>query len=82
MVLVPSIMSLLGKHAWWMPRWLEPVVPRLHLEDSLPAPAAASVPSAAAADAEPAAAARYRADQAEQDAPAERRTGSTRDIDR
>jgi putative drug exporter of the RND superfamily len=34
MVLVPAIMSLLGKHAWWMPRWLEPVVPRLHLEGS------------------------------------------------
>ena len=34
MVLVPSIMSLLGRHAWWMPRWLEPLVPHLHLEGS------------------------------------------------
>jgi putative drug exporter of the RND superfamily len=34
MVLVPAIMSLLGEHAWWMPRWLEPVVPRLELEGS------------------------------------------------
>ena len=34
MCLVPSIMSLLGSHAWWMPRWLEPVVPQLHLEGS------------------------------------------------
>jgi putative drug exporter of the RND superfamily len=34
MVLVPAIMSLLGEHAWWMPRWLEPVVPRLRLEGS------------------------------------------------
>ena len=34
MCLVPSIMSLLGEHAWWMPRWLEPVVPQLHLEGS------------------------------------------------
>jgi putative drug exporter of the RND superfamily len=33
MILVPSVMTLLGSHAWWMPRWLEPVVPRLHLED-------------------------------------------------
>jgi putative drug exporter of the RND superfamily len=34
MVLVPAIMTLLGKHAWWMPRWMEPIVPRLHLEES------------------------------------------------
>ncbi len=32
MVLVPAIMSLLGAHAWWMPHWLEPVIPRLQLE--------------------------------------------------
>jgi putative drug exporter of the RND superfamily len=47
MVLVPSIMSLLGRHAWWMPRWLEPVVPHLQLEGS----AAAAVASAGAAGA-------------------------------
>ena len=34
MILVPSVMSLLGAHAWWMPRWLEPVVPHLELEGS------------------------------------------------
>jgi len=34
MVLVPSVMTLLGSYAWWMPRWLEPVVPRLNLEDA------------------------------------------------
>jgi putative drug exporter of the RND superfamily len=34
MCLVPSIMSLLGSHAWWMPHWMEPVVPQLHLEGS------------------------------------------------
>jgi RND superfamily putative drug exporter len=39
MCLVPSIMSLLGSRAWWMPRWLEPVVPQLHLEDSAATPA-------------------------------------------
>jgi putative drug exporter of the RND superfamily len=32
MCLVPSIMSLLDRHAWWMPRWLEPVVPKVQLE--------------------------------------------------
>jgi putative drug exporter of the RND superfamily len=34
MILVPSVMALLGARAWWLPRWLEPVVPQLHLEDS------------------------------------------------
>jgi hypothetical protein len=43
MILVPAIMTLLGKHAWWMPRWLEPVVPHLQLEgsDAGPQPAMA-----------------------------------------
>jgi RND superfamily putative drug exporter len=35
MCLVPSIMSLLGSHAWWLPRWLEPVVPKIQLEGSV-----------------------------------------------
>jgi putative drug exporter of the RND superfamily len=34
MCLVPSIMSLLGSHAWWMPHWMEPIVPHLSLEGS------------------------------------------------
>jgi putative drug exporter of the RND superfamily len=34
MVLVPAIMSLLGRAAWWLPRWLEPVVPRVELEEA------------------------------------------------
>jgi putative drug exporter of the RND superfamily len=45
MVLVPSIMTLLGAHAWWMPKWTEPLVPHLHLEEgalSDPAPIAAT----------------------------------------
>jgi RND superfamily putative drug exporter len=42
MVLVPSVMTLLGSHAWWMPRWLEPVVPRLHLEEGATGAAAAA----------------------------------------
>jgi putative drug exporter of the RND superfamily len=32
MCLVPAIMSLLGPHAWWLPRWAEPLVPRLQLD--------------------------------------------------
>ncbi len=45
MVLVPSVMALLGEHAWWLPRWLEPVVPNLQLEGD----AATTRPAAAAA---------------------------------
>jgi putative drug exporter of the RND superfamily len=38
MALVPSIMALLGAHAWWLPRWLEPMVPDLQLEGSVAEP--------------------------------------------
>jgi putative drug exporter of the RND superfamily len=41
MVLVPAIMSLLGRAAWWLPRWLEPLVPRVELEEASQAPAGA-----------------------------------------
>ena len=32
MTLVPAIMTLLGKAAWWLPRWLGRIVPEVHLE--------------------------------------------------
>jgi RND superfamily putative drug exporter len=32
MVLVPSIMELIGNANWWMPRWLDRVVPKLGIE--------------------------------------------------
>ncbi len=32
MTLVPAIMTLMGKAAWWLPRWLGRVVPEIHLE--------------------------------------------------
>jgi putative drug exporter of the RND superfamily len=51
MILVPSIMSLLGKWAWWMPRWLDPVVPHLHLEGSAAAEAAVPADAAGAIEA-------------------------------
>jgi putative drug exporter of the RND superfamily len=47
MVLVPAIMAVLGRHAWWMPRWMEPIVPHLRLEGSAAAAAAAPVPGRA-----------------------------------
>ena len=35
MVLVPAVMQLLGPRNWWIPSWLERVLPSLDLE---PAP--------------------------------------------
>jgi RND superfamily putative drug exporter len=32
MLLVPSVMHLLGRANWWMPRWLGRVLPELHVE--------------------------------------------------
>jgi RND superfamily putative drug exporter len=42
MILVPAVMQLLGNRNWWIPRWLEPLLPRLDLE-----PRAATTESAA-----------------------------------
>jgi len=30
--LVPAIMELLGVRAWWLPRWLDLVLPRVGVE--------------------------------------------------
>ena len=38
LILVPSVMTLLGAHAWYMPRWMEPIVPHLQLEGSTAQP--------------------------------------------
>lgn len=32
MTLVPAVMALLGKHAWWMPAWLERILPHFDIE--------------------------------------------------
>ena len=31
-VLVPAIMQLFGERAWWLPGWLDRILPRLHVE--------------------------------------------------
>jgi RND superfamily putative drug exporter len=36
LVLAPAVMTLLGERAWWMPSWLERLLPRLRLEGSEP----------------------------------------------
>ena len=43
MVLVPSVMQLLGRRNWWMPAWLDRIVPTLGVEVEVSAPAPAPV---------------------------------------
>jgi RND superfamily putative drug exporter len=31
-VLVPAVMQLIGERAWWLPSWLDRILPRLHVE--------------------------------------------------
>jgi putative drug exporter of the RND superfamily len=37
MVLVPAVMQLLGRWNWWIPNWLENILPRLDVERVAPA---------------------------------------------
>ena len=32
LLLVPAVMTLLGAHAWWMPRWLDKIMPHIDIE--------------------------------------------------
>src|SRR3989344_264807 len=32
MTIVPSVMTLLGKSAWWLPKWLDRIVPHISIE--------------------------------------------------
>jgi len=53
-LLVPSTMELLGRWNWWMPRWLDRILPNLHVEgppasEGEPAGAAGSRPLTAGA---------------------------------
>ncbi len=45
MVLVPSIMELLGPANWWMPSWLDRVVPNLGVEVDVALPVASDQPA-------------------------------------
>jgi RND superfamily putative drug exporter len=39
MVLVPATMELLGDRNWWIPAWLDRILPRVHIEGKpLPVP--------------------------------------------
>ncbi|MFE5915646.1 MMPL family transporter [Streptomyces sp. NPDC056468] len=32
LLMVPAVMTLLGKHAWWTPRWLDKILPHIDTE--------------------------------------------------
>ncbi|KAA0921341.1 MMPL family transporter [Streptomyces apricus] len=32
MAFVPAVLALLGRHAWWLPRWLDRLLPRVDVE--------------------------------------------------
>ena len=38
MLIVPSTMELLGARNWWLPRWLDRIIPNLRIEGELPDP--------------------------------------------
>jgi RND superfamily putative drug exporter len=47
--LVPAVMHLLGRANWWVPAWLDRILPRLHVEPA-ELPAAVSAPLRSAVD--------------------------------
>jgi RND superfamily putative drug exporter len=34
LILVPSLMSILGRANWWLPGWLDRILPKVHIESS------------------------------------------------
>ncbi|GIF76467.1 MMPL family transporter [Asanoa siamensis] len=36
MILVPAILAILGDRSWWIPRWLDRILPRLDIEGAPP----------------------------------------------
>ncbi|CAL9515017.1 Membrane protein YdfJ [Streptomyces sp. enrichment culture] len=54
MAIVPAVLALLGDKAWWLPKWLDRLLPRIDVEgESLTRPAAGPAPDSAP-DLEPA----------------------------
>jgi RND superfamily putative drug exporter len=42
MVLVPAVMQLMGRANWWLPGWLDRLLPRFDVEAERAAPAKAT----------------------------------------
>jgi RND superfamily putative drug exporter len=47
LVLVPATMSLLGDWNWWLPRWLDRLLPHVDVEGAVPVTPYAPVPGPA-----------------------------------
>jgi RND superfamily putative drug exporter len=45
LMLVPSVMQLLGRHNWWIPGWLDRLLPALDVEGAAPSTAPAPTPA-------------------------------------
>jgi RND superfamily putative drug exporter len=43
-VLVPAAMQLLGDRNWWLPAWLDRLLPRINLSEETVAPATVAQP--------------------------------------
>jgi putative drug exporter of the RND superfamily len=52
LVLVPAVMQLMGRANWWIPRWLDRILPRLDMEPARTAAEKPSVPAPAPATSE------------------------------
>jgi RND superfamily putative drug exporter len=44
-ILVPALMHLIGRRNWWLPGWLDRILPQLNVEAADVAPAAAAAPA-------------------------------------
>jgi putative drug exporter of the RND superfamily len=53
MTLIPAVMALLGERAWWLPRWLDRILPRVDIEGASLERQVPHVPPARAAVARP-----------------------------
>ncbi len=53
MTIVPAVLALLGDKAWWLPRWLQRIVPNVDVEGEQLNHALAAVPEPAEAEREP-----------------------------
>lgn len=57
MTLIPALMTVMGRHAWWLPSWLDRVLPNVDLEgaalDRAPDNAPAGAPTQVAASVSP-----------------------------
>ena len=45
LILVPATMTLLGRANWWLPHWLDRILPRIDAEGFTPRPAGQPEPS-------------------------------------